>query len=362
MTTKKIFLIVVAIIVIAVIFSDSGLVVKNIEDGNTLVLSNGARVELIGNTNTKMGRDFLNQYVKGQEVLLRADKERLFDPKHLSKNDVVYAYVHLVKNGMCINSVLLQEGYAQYLASACKDSSEVYQKYSSEGQNRKDGRGTIPVTPSPKEEIDYAEDDIVLPAYVLPNERRITNWTNDPNNNIMLLQEACDYDLPYTKQFANKLAGRKPGNFSIEQVCEIVDYCYRKWSYVNDPNGHEYLSRASESINGSLYGDCDDYAVLMASLILAVGGDASVNLGFGQMGGHAWAEVDIRTFENPNESHIKSVIQQRFSDYQVNINIRQDGQHKWLNLDWQAAYPGGPYFPATEHMRYSCVRGNWSAN
>lgn len=360
MTPKKIFLIVVAIIVIAVIVTDSGLSVKSIEDGNTLILSNGAKVELIGVTNTKLGRDYLNQHVKGKEIELKADKERIFDPKHLSKNDVIYAYVHLKKNGQCINSLMLQDGYAQYMTSVCKDSSEVYPSYAIKGQQRNDNH-IVPVTPGPKEEIDYAEDDIVLPAYVLPAERRITNWTNDPSNNIMLLQEACDYDLPYTKQFANKLAGRKPGNFSIEQVCEIVDYCYKKWSYVNDPNGHEYLSRASESINGSLYGDCDDYAVLMASLILAVGGDASVTLGFGQAGGHAWAEVDTRTFENSDESYIKSVVQKRFPNYPIEINIRQDDSHKWLNLDWQAAYPGGPYFPASKLMCYSCVKGIWNS-
>ncbi len=52
---------------------------------------------------------------------------------------------------------------------------------------------------------------------------------------------------------------------------------YKRWTYVNDPpNGFNYYSPpASRTINLGLKGDCDDFAILTASSIQAIGGGAS---------------------------------------------------------------------------------------
>ena len=47
---------------------------------------------------------------------------------------------------------------------------------------------------------------------------------------------------------------------------------FLNWVYVNDPAGTDYYAKASESLR-LLRGDCDDYAILMASLIESIGGD-----------------------------------------------------------------------------------------
>lgn len=210
--------------------------------------------------------------------------------------------------------------------------------------------------------IDYKSDSIKLPLYTPQPERRHNTWYAEGNMNIDMLKEACDYNLPYTKMFANQLAGRTPGQFSIEQVCEIFDYCYSKWRYVNDPNGQDYIARASESIAGSLIGDCDDFAVLMASCILACGGDACIVYANGPKGCHAYAEVDINSFRKSKDiSEIGNVIKKRFPSHSVSqLAIRNTRSNKWLNLDWQAAYPGGSFFEATEHKYYYIIDGQWS--
>ena len=128
---------------------------------------------------------------------------------------------------------------------------------------------------------------------------------------------------------------------------------------MNDPNGHEYVARASETIAASLTGDCDDFSVLMASCLLAVGANVCVNTGDNPSGGHAFTEVDISEF---NTSDVLEQIRNYFSEYDISsLCIRQDGNRKWLNLDWQAAYPGGKYYDCSSRRdSYPCIGGKWS--
>jgi hypothetical protein len=208
-------------------------------------------------------------------------------------------------------------------------------------------------------QITENDDDInVTPR---STDRRITFWSINGEENIEMLKESCDYNVPKTKGFANKLAGKaslSDGTFNIEQLCEIFDYCYSKWRYVNDPKGSEYLAKASETIASSLTGDCDDFAILIASCMLAIGGDVCIVTAQGPTGGHAYAEVDI---SHMKLEHVKSYIKQKFNSHRIsNIVYRKDGSYIWLNLDWSGDYPGGPTFKASTRDIYKCVNGRWS--
>lgn len=208
-------------------------------------------------------------------------------------------------------------------------------------------------------QITENDDDInVTPR---STDRRITFWSINGEENIEMLKESCDYNVPKTKGFANKLAGKaslSDGTFNIEQLCEIFDYCYSKWRYVNDPKGSEYLAKASETIASSLTGDCDDFAILIASCMLAIGGDVCIVTTQGPTGGHAYAEVDI---SHMKLEHVKSYIKQKFNSHRIsNIVYRKDGSYIWLNLDWSGDYPGGPTFKASTRDIYKCVNGRWS--
>jgi len=164
---------------------------------------------------------------------------------------------------------------------------------------------------------------------------------------------------PTVRTFALRLAREFPGNYNIGQVCAIWYYLKKNWRYVNDPRGIEYFAPANESIDAKLSGDCDDFAILMASLIEAIGGSSRIILAFGPQGGHAYCEVCVG--QNPQQ--VQTIINNiakihpnyRILDslktflsgkgYSFSYHRGPDGY--WLNLDWTAEHPGGPFFPAT---------------
>ncbi|MBK7572688.1 MAG: transglutaminase domain-containing protein [Bacteroidetes bacterium] len=118
-----------------------------------------------------------------------------------------------------------------------------------------------------------------------------------------------------------------------------------KWKYVEDPRKNEYYSSASNTLTKTgLTGDCDDFAILMYSLITAIGGEARISFAWKKIPdsdtyfGHAFTEVDIVTI--PPETLVNTMIA-RFGEFNIDkINYDHDDKGVWLNLDWWAAYPG----------------------
>jgi transglutaminase-like putative cysteine protease len=112
------------------------------------------------------------------------------------------------------------------------------------------------------------------------------------------------------------------------------------WNYVSDPKGREYIASASESVK-YLSGDCDDHSILMAACIRSIGGIPRLI----HTDGHIYPEilignkVDLETINYlvkkvlfPDESKGKS----------LHYHIDERG-NIWLNLDYTAKYPGGPF-------------------
>lgn len=351
---KHIILLVVVLVFIAIAWTPS-LTIREIESGNRIVLSNGVEVRLIGVGDTDTGEKFLKQYVNEDIKGIVPYGELAMDIKEIPAGNIIYGYVYV--GNICLNEAMLKEGCAPLLADAYLDDKNL-DYYKSIAKMKPED---IVVEPNPKlAESEYAKDNIInLPEYVPSAERKFEHFTNDAQENLNILRDACDYNLSYTRTFATQLAGRAQGNFSIEQVCEIFDYCLSRWKYVNDPKGQEYVARASESIASSLTGDCDDFAVVITSCCLAVGGNARIVLAYGPQGGHAYSQVDINSFRNVNKNEILRVIKSRFPYSISGLNIKHDGQHAWLNLDWQDPYPGGSDFISNRRNYYACINGVW---
>lgn len=156
---------------------------------------------------------------------------------------------------------------------------------------------------------------------------------------------AIDPTSATTRNFAVRIAARSQGAFNVGQVAAIWSHVRGEWSYVNDPRGNEYFARASETIDNEMVGDCDDFAVLLVATVEAIGGDARVVMSDGERGGHAYAEVCI-----PGEpDQVVRDLQAHYRQQRPRRTIRQvhyrsDGTCAvWLNLDWNAEVPGGPY-------------------
>lgn len=166
------------------------------------------------------------------------------------------------------------------------------------------------------------------------------------------LIEACNYQNAIVRNTAVMLASSSPGNFNLGQICDIFDFSYQNWSYVNDPVSLDYFAKASETISNKLNGDCDDFAILMCSLILSIGGEARINFAYDQHSGHAFTEINIG---KTNVNSIVNYLKIRYKDFN-NINYRTDNLgNKWLNLDWWANYPGGKYFNYTKGETFNIL-------
>lgn len=116
------------------------------------------------------------------------------------------------------------------------------------------------------------------------------------------------------------------------------------WNYVNDPVSRDYFARASESVK-LMAGDCDDYSILMAASIKAVGGTPRLII----TKGHIYPELYIGN-DNDVERINYLIKKQLFPDEKSGegINYHKDAQGRvWLNMDYTARYPGGKFMADT---------------
>ena len=167
------------------------------------------------------------------------------------------------------------------------------------------------------------------------------------------LVDACNYSNSTLRNNAVSIAGQNEGSFNLGQICDIFDHCYNNWKYVNDPKGAEIVEYASNTISNGLNGDCDDFAVLICSMILSIGGEARINFAYGQDGGHAFTEVNIGKTEI--EEYISKRYKKVYDHSGIWTRTDKDGNN-WLNLDWFAKHPGGKYFDYTHGTTFYIIQ------
>ncbi len=173
-----------------------------------------------------------------------------------------------------------------------------------------------------------------------------STWTGRKHK----IVNACNYKNTTVRNKAVSIAGQSPGNFNIGQICNIFDYCYNNWHYVNDPSKGELYSSASNTLANGLNGDCDDFAILVCSMLLSIGGDARISLAYNSGGGHAFTEINVG---KTNMQLLADYIAARYKDvWTEKIHYRIDRyKNCWLNLDWWAKHPGGQYYKADHGSR-----------
>ena len=163
------------------------------------------------------------------------------------------------------------------------------------------------------------------------------------------LVEACNYSDISVRNYSVKLAGNSSGEFNIGQVCDLFDHFYNNWKYVNDPPNREYVAKASESIDNNFNGDCDDFAVLICSAVISIGGEARLNFAYNSESGHAFTEVNLG---KTNIREIGNYITRRYITLDTFWYRTDEQGNNWLNLDWFAKHPGGSYFDYEEGTTY----------
>lgn len=354
---KPIIIIVIVLVLIFIALSaprsikTSNFTLGDVNGGNTLVLHNGYEIVLLGVSGSDKSQDYLKGFVgKDIRIIMDSSSPRLGKTKKGEKKRI-YAYVKYGRK--CLNSEILHnklsdicvtpnlcDSLDSYLAYVGKDNEYVYPEPEPQPKpdNRRKEQDPIP---------EGRENKSIDPH----KGTQKMGWSSECSDNCEMLSDVADFRNPITRNFAVKLASKSPGSYNFGQVCAIFDNLYNNWKYVNDPEGAEYVAKASESISqSSLSGDCDDFAICMASCIIAIGGEARVNTAWGPRGGHAFAEVCINGL---SESEVKRTIAKMFPHYSISkIHTQTDDGNTWLNLDWQAAYPGGQYFQYTHNTTY----------
>lgn len=161
-------------------------------------------------------------------------------------------------------------------------------------------------------------------------------------------QEAVRPALPVVRDFAARLAGEHPGSYhrsrpdpvpsrtGLQQVLAIHRYVAGRWRYVNDPlyiRGN-YFSPPERTIANSFTGDCDDFAILLASAVEAIGGTVRILHGTCAGGAHAWAEVYVGNGESAWRETVQ-LLRQRFPGRRIERQQVKPNEGFWLSLDWQ---------------------------
>ena len=177
------------------------------------------------------------------------------------------------------------------------------------------------------------QDIIISKLLPFPNKSKILN--------------AIEYDNPKVRNFAllatTKYFRDVKGFHDYRQIIQcfaIFKEVQSRWNYVNDPKNREYIAKATESLE-HFSGDCDDHAILMASLIRAVGGTPRII----HTQAHMYPEMLIG-----DESNLENIIyliqevlfKEESKGKQIFYHIDERGK-VWLNLDYTAKYPGGPF-------------------
>jgi hypothetical protein len=166
-----------------------------------------------------------------------------------------------------------------------------------------------------------------------------------PNKGQIL--DAVDYNSPQVRNFAVGAATKYFKDFKSHDKERRMIQCFsvfkeirNKWNYVNDPAGREYIAAASESLQ-HFSGDCDDHAILMAACIRAIGGTPRLI----HTGGHLYPEMLVGTrvdLERANYLIKEKLFTAESRGKEIHYHVDEHGQ-VWLNLDYTALFPGGPF-------------------
>jgi len=178
-----------------------------------------------------------------------------------------------------------------------------------------------------------------------PQDLVISKLLPFPNKSQIL--KAVEFNNPAVRNFAlsattmhfKGTTGHREQRKMI-QAFAVFKEIRNRWNYVNDPKGEEYIATASESLQ-HFSGDCDDHAILMAACIRAVGGTPRLI----HTGGHIYPEMLVGK-KSELEAAVYLIKELLFvnesKNKEIHYHIDERGQI-WLNLDYTARYPGGPF-------------------
>lgn len=179
----------------------------------------------------------------------------------------------------------------------------------------------------------YPQDIIIAKLLPFPNKSKIIN--------------AIEYQNPKIRNFAIKATSQHYKDIKGYAEYRTLIQCFAvfkeinsKWNYVSDPKAGDYIATATESLL-YLSGDCDDHSILMAASVRSIGGTPRLI----HTKGHIYPEILIGSQTDLEAVNflIKNVLfPHESSGKKLFYHVDERGQI-WMNLDYTATYPGGPF-------------------
>ena len=178
------------------------------------------------------------------------------------------------------------------------------------------------------------QDLIISKLLPFPNKYKILNAIEYKNPKVR------SFALMATNKHFREVKEYKNEYFTLIQCFAVFKEINSQWNYVSDPKGSDYIATATESLE-YLSGDCDDHSILMAACIRAIGGTPRLI----HTKGHIYPEIYIgkkSDLEAINYMIKKVLFPKESKDKTLHYHIDERGDI-WLNLDYTAKFPGGPF-------------------
>lgn len=134
---------------------------------------------------------------------------------------------------------------------------------------------------------------------------------------------------------------------AIVRYLSLFKHINNNFKYVGDPYRDEYYAAPSETIENGLGGDCDDHTILMISCLKAIGAKTRMVL----TENHVYPELfcgDKKQFMQIQEAITHLFSTENFTG----LFYREESGNYWINLDYTAHHPGGPY---VDNKAYSVI-------
>lgn len=179
----------------------------------------------------------------------------------------------------------------------------------------------------------YSLKDFTLNLKPMP-EKSAPVYRYNPPSYFETINRLVEPAEPDVRSKAALVARLYPGAYNIYQVCALFDAVKEKIEYVSDPRGNDIWESANVTLKIGA-GDCEDQAILLSSMLEAVGGTTRVYL----TNSHAFAAVYIGNGSEAIDASVEGV---RAYYGNVDVNYLTDEYGSWLMLDpTSSLYAGG---------------------
>jgi transglutaminase-like putative cysteine protease len=176
------------------------------------------------------------------------------------------------------------------------------------------------------------------------------NHTTTSNNLAYYSKVNKRVDMQATSVIASNILANNSNVYSIQAVADAFDWARDHIVYTDDPN--DYWQSASETLSWRT-GDCEDYAILLASMIDEMGGNARVNI----IDGHAFPSVYVGSSSSVTANVTKAISSHYGTE--VPVYFLNDTTGYWMVID-PTGFPYAGGLPTLSGPVLNDAAHNWT--